>query len=226
MVAVHHPYLGVMQNNPNSDKLLDESSAQLEKVPYLHKVNSRTDCLHEWERFEKSHIERKKFIREYGFSVYSKETLNVLAQFLKDQGNTALEVFAGSGYLSTLLANRNVSVTASDKGAECFDKYKISNVYKRDIECDVLALNTAEFKTIIMAWPEMNTNAYLIARKMQPGQLLVYIGEDEGGCTATEEFFNELRDNWEPLKEVQDSLNEHHYSFLSIYDRFFVYRKL
>lgn len=226
MVAVYHPYLGSLHEETKPQELLDEPSENLKKIDFLQNSKKPLDCKDGWERFEQSHKERKKFIQKYGFSIYSRETLDILAQYLKSQEDPTLEIFAGSGYLSDKLSKRGVSIIASDKGAESFQKYKINNVYKRDIECDVHALNLQEFSSVIMAWPEMNTNAYLVAQKMAAGQVLIYIGEDEGGCTASEEFFSEVNTNWEAMTELQNALNTHHYNFLSVYDRFFVYRKL
>lgn len=226
MVAVTHPYLGYLNTPPTSIKLLDETSEKLAKIDFLQSHDNYQDCRDGWERFQKSHMERKSYIGKYGFSIYSKETLDALAQYLKQANGPTLEIFAGSGYLSDRLAKRGTPIIASDKGAATFEKYKIANVYKRDIECDVFDLNLEEFQTVIMAWPEMNLNAYLIAQKMQPGQVLIYVGEEEGGCTATEEFFNEVGTNWERLDGVEAQFNQHHYSFLSIYDSFFVFRKI
>ena len=45
-----------------------------------------------------------------------------------------------------------------------------------------------EVELFILAWPQEDDLATLIWQALQPGQRLLYIGEDRDGCTANNGF--------------------------------------
>ena len=46
-----------------------------------------------------------------------------------------------------------------------------------------------EVELFILAWPQEDDLATRIWQALRPGQYLLYIGEDRGGCTADNDFF-------------------------------------
>lgn len=60
---------------------------------------------------------------------------------------------------------------------------------------------------------------------MVSGQWLVYNGEGSGGCTGDDPYHELLETEFERFELFEDSLNENHVRFMSIYDRWYVYRK-
>jgi hypothetical protein len=80
----------------------------------------------------------------------------------------------------------------------------------------------------MMAWPPLgHPFASKVAARMVPGQVLIFQGEDAGGCTADAAFFRMVEDStaWEPLYDWNQRLDEHHLQFYGIHDRWNVYRK-
>ena len=62
---------------------------------------------------------------------------------------------------------------------------------------------------------------------MSSGQILVYIGESAGGCTADFDFFEEVgSSSWEFLRSKSQELTNLKINFEGLNDRVYVYRKI
>lgn len=167
---------------------------------------------------------RDVFIRDYGFAMLTKETLDALAQWLN--GRRTLEAGAGSGYLSQALCERGARVTASDLGGEHAQGFNILRVLRRDHEGDSLALLPGPYEVVLLSWP-CGSFGYDVASRMQPGQYLVYQGEDCGGCTADADFFGLLGSSqWEPDREASRALNQGHLQFFGMHDTWSVFQRV
>lgn len=172
-------------------------------------------------------VARKKYIPEHGFVVLAAELLDALAALL--QGRRCLEVGAGNGLVSHFLTQRGVDIKASDLGGSAARGYGLRKVWQRDHEGDSLSLLPGDFDVIVMCWPPYQGNfAHQVVKAMRPGQLLVYEGESQGGCTADDAFFEALQDAscWERLNEESAQLAKYHLHFTTIHDRWSVWRKL
>jgi len=55
---------------------------------------------------------------------------------------------------------------------------------------------------------------------------LIFEGETEGGCTASDEFFNVLSADFEFLNVESNALNQHHRTFPGLQDQWQILRKL
>lgn len=166
---------------------------------------------------------RDVFIRDFGFAMLTRETLDALAEWLG--GKLVLEVGAGSGYLAQALCKRGARVEASDLGAPARG-FNILRVLQRDHEGDSLTLLPGHYDVVLMSWPH-DSFGFEVAKRLTPGQYLVYQGEASGGCTADADFF-ELLDSpsWEPQREVSRSLNRGHLQFFGMHDTWSVFRRV
>ena len=54
---------------------------------------------------------------------------------------------------------------------------------------------------------------------------MILEGEEKGGCTATDEFFDVLSADFEPLDIETLALNEHFRTFAGLHDRWQILRK-
>lgn len=182
----------------------------------------------EFKVYSKSRKIRDKFIAKFGFSVYSKESLDLLATFLQGRGS-CVDVGAGTGYLTRALVKRGVICHAMDKGGSSFSRYGLKRTIHRDFEIDVSLMSLQDYPTVLMSWPEqVGPMSKTVIDKMHSGQMLVYIGESQGGCTACDEFFDAVYDStqWLYWKKLSDHLNMTHFNFLGLHDQFEVYEKL
>jgi hypothetical protein len=79
-----------------------------------------------------------------------------------------------------------------------------------------------------MTWPPFNGSfAFDVARAMLPGQVLIYEGENGGGCTADDTFFDYVSDlsQWETLFQRSDELDALHVTFSMNKDHWLMFRK-
>lgn len=169
---------------------------------------------------------REKFIELYGFVLVTEECLAALVAQTK--GKRVLDVGSGCGFLAFALEEQGVEVTALDMedpkvGTSSFG---FKQVWKLDVVSAFQPEMAHAYDVVILSWPGSGTVAADVARALLPGQILLYMGEWRGGCTAEEGFF-ELLDgsDWELLEPESRSLNMYHYRFQGLKDRWHVYRR-
>jgi hypothetical protein len=75
-------------------------------------------------------------------------------------------------------------------------------------------------RALFLCWPSYAESWAAQSLACYEGDLLIYCGEGEGGCTADDEFFHLLEAEWE---EVGDS--GRHVSFWGIHDYLTAYRR-
>ena len=147
---------------------------------------------------------RTRLIKNMGFLLIGKDWIKDISQWIGKR--KCLEVMAGLGVLSYSLKMEGVNIRSTDDYSWKGD----SSIWKKDklwIDVEVLdALESVErygreVEIIIMSWPPYNDKiAVKVLRKMRevnPSCLMIYIGEEKGGCTGNDEFFDEL-------KEIED----------------------
>lgn len=220
-MSLIEPYLLMMETAlaaPLQPFLPVEQLRQHQAFAHLAKPDDRFDA------FMESQAYRKAFIRTYGFSMVSSESLQTLASLVA--GGRVLDVGAGSGYLSHALAGAGVDVYASDLGPPGGYGAHGRPTYRRDHEGDVLQLSLNRFGTLLMAWPSPWLSEAILPL-MVSGQRLIYLGEGRGGNAGSDAFFAELATRRWRL-EVEDSraLNRHHLQFAGIHDHWQVFTRL
>lgn len=80
---------------------------------------------------------------------------------------------------------------------------------------------------MLLTWPPYEMQfALRVAQGMVPGQLLVYEGESQGGCTGDDAFFEFVSQAkmWEPLTDMASDLNAVHVTFETSSDHWMVWR--
>jgi SAM-dependent methyltransferase len=175
---------------------------------------------------------RRQFRRDYGYVVASAEVMTVLAELLKNLG-IVLDAGSGSGYLAKKLTELGIptfAVDYCDFRATRPDGhgYPINAVFQLDALGDAASFISAKFGVVLMTWPPYdNPFALQVAQAVLPGQLLVYEGEDAGGCTADAAFFEYLRDSslWEPLLGESARLNAVHVTLDTLHDHWMVWKR-
>ena len=140
---------------------------------------------------------RQRYCAKYGFVLLSKELIDALVEYL--HGKKVLSVMSGSGYLEKHLKDNGIDIIATDNynwanfRPEYFNDAKENGVEDMDA---VEAVNKyGDWADIILlCWPPyMDDGAYNVLMEMRnhPDTIMLYEGEDIGGCTANDEFFLE-----------------------------------
>ena len=185
------------------------------------------------ELMEGQFVLRREFRKNFGYVVATAEVMTVLAGLLREMG-PVLDAGCGSGYLSKELARLGVITFAVDwcdfgQARPSAQGYPINAVYQRDALGDAAAYVSARFGAVLLTWPPYGQPfALRVAQAMLPGQWLVYEGEDAGGCTADDAFFDFMADSrlWESLPDASCRLNAVHVTLDTLHDHWKVWKRL
>ena len=142
-------------------------------------------------------------MRKYGFVVLGYEMLNHLANFCKNNGNRILSIMSGSCSLEKELFKRGVNIICTDdnswsKNYENFDINKTDiDMKKYQYDCvEAIKQFGDEVDFILCSWPpyaEKMAYDALIEMRNHKHLKMIYIGENEYGCTADDNFFEAIK---------------------------------
>ena len=171
--------------------------------------------------------QRKRFLAEIGFCLLTAEVIDALATLLA--GKEVLEAGSGSGWLAARLGERGINILAADwtdyRTADRSSKrgYPIREVFRLDYHGNAVDLLPGDYDTVLLVWPNYETQfAGNVACAMRSGQTLIYEGESEGGCTADQEFFQYLRNSFNPSLSETVELDKNHRRFPGVDDKWWV----
>jgi hypothetical protein len=213
---------------------LDESlNEELTKIKPLLKSGILTEDGYDLfkERYGKFELNmsvsmfRDLYIHEYGFFLISEDFLKTASEiFYKSK---ILEVGAGSGFLSACLQGYGIDITPTD--AHINDNhYGFKKLHTEVLHTDsikYLESNKKNFDAVLMSWPDYESDfAYEILKNMESEQTLIYIGENYGGCTANDNFFDTLSECAELMELETQKFNEKSFSWFGIHDQVKVYK--
>jgi len=159
---------------------------------------------------------RSKYIKLYGYSLLNQELIDDMVKFF--DGKRILEVGCGSAYLAAELQKRGVDIKVTDNFAwEDFFKHKYIDIEKID-GVEAVKKYGKEYDYVLMSFPEYSSPfAYNILKVcMEMNIDLIYIGEDQGGCTADDDFFELLETVW--MEMEYDVISENYVRFEGMYD--------
>ena len=168
---------------------------------------------------------RDSAIELCGFLLVNKDMCEDLAEFI---GNgKCLEVMAGLGSLSYGLRQEVVDIITTDL-------YIDHPLNYNNIWCDIEQIDAVEavrkygkdVDYVIMSWPrgDEKHTAYQVAKelyKIDPNKVLIYIGEQEGGCCADEMFFAGIEYT---NKNKFDCINTHFSNWYWVHDQIYTVR--
>ncbi len=148
---------------------------------------------------------RDMVIEHMGYALIANDWVAPLSQWIG--GRYCLEVMAGSGALTHALSKQNIKIRATDNfsGDDNFSYYwQEDNMMWTAVEkidaVSAVKKYGKETDLVILSWPFMdNTATEILAtmRSVNPKSMMLYIGEDKGGCTANSRFF----DSAEPVAD-------------------------
>ncbi len=156
------------------------------------------------------------------FPILNEEFIEDLATYLNQNFECTTELMCGTGWLSHWLKKYGCTSLYKSIDNKSWGNFKQWLPLVEDGDAVEYVKGSKE-GCFILSWPYMDCNAYKIWENMSSGQTLIYIGEDEGGCTADYDFFKATRGSYQ--KDISFELNEHFINFGMVYDRIFVFKK-
>lgn len=140
-------------------------------------------------------MHRSPFVERYSWGIPNVEGWDLIFEAVR--GKSCLEIGAGSGFLAqsiTANAQPNKYVATDARQGHTFTE-SYFDILKMDHNKALDAYPSAE--VLIINWPTYDAPWAFEALQRFTGNTLIYIGEHSGGCTADDQFFEELEEKWE-----------------------------
>lgn len=125
------------------------------------------------------------------FSIPTHQLIADIQQFIGT--DTCLEIGAGRGLWAYLIGEKS-HIIATD----LFVKNKTyTNVVQLDGVCAVHKYATTN--CLLIVWPLCDDTAARVLKDFR-GTKMIYVGESKGGCTGSDDFFNQIHARWKLIK--------------------------
>ena len=147
---------------------------------------------------------RNKFVQSFSFSLPCKEAITAIKKHAG--GNIIYDVMAGTGYWVKIMNDNGIKAVASDT-SEGSKQYKLTQSYidveKRDAR-DVVKAVSNKPVNIFLCWPPYECRvSHLLLSGLSVGSTLFLVGEGRGGCTGSDEMFDELEKNFKEVETIE-----------------------
>jgi hypothetical protein len=139
---------------------------------------------------------RDRLVRTYSWAIPDDRAIRTLLDHAP-----LVEIGAGTGYWAYLIRQCGGDIIAYDikplsPGHDNGYFHYEATTWTEVLEGDVQVLDGHPDRTLFLCWPPHDTDMALGALCQFRGDTVIYVGEQEGGCTGTDHFFQELEDNW------------------------------
>lgn len=179
-----------------------------EEIPHELFIREEYKCLHSYA------------ISHMGYSVITVKNCKILSDLI--QRRPLLEVMCGLGSYTYTLRCLGVPVVATDDYSWIDDDPKFLDWKLKpwidDIE-RIDAVSAIEkygkrVDFVLMSWPPMNEDfaaqALETMRSINPNCRMIYVGEEKGGVTANDRFFDILSDVSEQYPGIKELRSSYH----------------
>lgn len=149
---------------------------------------------------EFNQIGRFELATRFSWSIPSPGDMLWLTKVLDGQG--VVEIGAGSGYWAWQMTQVGIDVIAFDPHEPGPDNRYVKHGPYHPVQLgdDTEAANYPE-RALMLCWPPYCDPVAIEALKVYTGDLLIYIGEGNGGCCADDDFFKLLDAEWSEIEE-------------------------
>ncbi len=196
-----------------TNKYLDAIKRHERLGPILYGINPL------WEK-------RQRWVKEFSWAVPTDESILAIKNLVVEQGlDGVVEMGAGTGYWASCLAQVNVSCVCYDS---FYWKVKPSHFHFKVEKGGPPKVAQYPNHALFLCWPPLSLHTKKMGRpnlmgskslQHYKGDWVIYVGEDEDGCTGDDEMWKILNEKYE-----QHSYAEV-YNFDGIHDSLFIYRR-
>lgn len=159
---------------------------------------------------------RCEYTDKYSFPIITQDLIEELHSIIQDK--KVIELGCGSGYLAYWYKKLH----PDSNYITCDTNNWYQNTFI-DIDkiCDYSQLDLSGYDIVMLSWPNYESNDSTdILRNMVKGQTLIYCGEEQGGCCATDKFFRYKSNNFSESEYLNTQI-----SFFGIHDWWSVCKK-
>ena len=151
--------------------------------------------------------ERSKLVKEYSWAVPTEDVIRYCAQF-----DNLLEIGAGNGYWASLIEEMGGDVQATDKSPPEETHTEVEQQIWQNL------IPAIRERPVLMVWPPYNEGVAAGVARQSPNHIL-YVGEQRGGCTGEDEFFDIVEEQYGLVGKLDIP------SYTGIHDNFFHYAR-
>lgn len=145
---------------------MDKIFSEIEKI--VPKSKEHKDYMYAYDEF----IRRDMFTKSFSWAIPTKEVINKITEFIGS--DHCVETGCGSGLWAKLLQLNGVNIVPTDNMSETYEKYYTDI---ENISDDKAMEKYGDFPVLFLCWSRTYPNDKFRGNK------IVYIGEDEYGCT-------------------------------------------
>lgn len=148
---------------------------------------------------------RREIISKFCFTITDPITVAFVAEHA---GPRVIDPLAGTGYWAWLLGQLGTDVVASDLHPPDSAEnayHKAGVVHVPVLQADAVDAVTVhgQGRTLLLSWPPYEDPIGEHIVRTYPGDRVVYIGENEGGCCGSDAMWRAIDEDW-------DLTTEHH----------------
>lgn len=206
--GVQNPYWEIIRQLPLDEAVLPWNTRP---EPMLHWLSGARE---EYRVF----ADRFDMCGTYSWSICSPGDIAWLKGIL--DGRAVVETGAGTGYWAWQMEQAGISVAAYEPNPPEPGNHFASREWTTVLRDDHSASKHHPDRALFLCWPSYSDPWAAQSLACYSGDLLIYAGEGEGGCTADDEFFRLLDAEWEEIGTAP-----RHVSFWGIHCYLTAYRR-
>jgi hypothetical protein len=156
--------------------------------------------------------------RRYSWAIPSPGDISWLTQALDGRG--LVEIGAGSGYWAWQAEQAGIDVIAYEPTNPATNTYTDGNEYSAIRRGGHAAARRHPDRALLLCWPSRGDPWATETLQAYTGDLLIYIGQGQGGNCAHDDFFQLLARNWTPAATSTHHITwRHTHSTMTAYSR-------
>ena len=167
--------------------------------------------------FMKKMYKRNIFTNALSWAVPTEECLDAISAFV--QSDTIIEVGCGAGFWASLLSLKGVSIIPTDPFLSHGSNGENNFTAVEELSAEQAIEKYQDANVLMILWPSYNDDFAVNALRNFTGNKIVFIGEGQGGCTADDDFYDELSENWEDCNGISLPNWEGIHDYCSFYQR-------
>jgi hypothetical protein len=150
---------------------------------------------------------------EYAYAIPCDDAISAIAK----HGNV-VEIGAGTGYWAMLLEEAGVDVVCYDNRCSHFLDHQYGK-YHEVLDGGPMSAGRHSDRTLFLCWPPYDDPMASDCLLYYKGDTIAFVGEDEGGCTGDERFFELLNSHYEEVDQKRIPQWDAIHDYLSIWKR-------
>jgi hypothetical protein len=160
------------------------------------------------------YTERAEKVHYYSFSILTEPMIQEISKY-----TPILEVGSGTGYWAYEFQKRGLDYIATEPDQDGKNGHSKNKLWTPMESLSAIeSIKKYPNRTLLMSWPDYAMEWAYQALLEYTGDILIYEGELDG-CTADEQFREELEKNWEEIKYLVGI------QWMGIHDALYIYKR-